>query len=237
MENRYYKVNRNDVYVGRIIKFDPLENPFYEYKTPSEVCPTGTKVHYCKIYRSMLFAPTRDGYAEDLLYTSPLYPAVNIASDYDCKKAYKNVIVTECCHLAKLLEYLGYQEVLSFEDLMRLRNTVFKKNWIRENMQLFGMQECKPLEDNFDTEEAFRKALESFQLDQKLGLYSYSPIDGVKPDLPNEYFYIIDDLRDAHIQEILIARFFGINLKANSFKSSKDEVGVKRFNIKPVKRP
>ena len=90
MTNKNYKIDRDNVYVGRVMKI--FKNKKGHLNLNVEF-----------LYRSMLYVPTEDNKASDLLYDTRDYPIFNKNDDIDYLKS--NAIIFNSCNLAPLLKY------------------------------------------------------------------------------------------------------------------------------------
>lgn len=137
MRSKEYKVKRDDVYVGSVIKTGDI----YRW--------TGTMDHhhtkhgqlyapFYKHYRSMLFVPDDNNRANDLLYRSKRYPVLNITDDETCLNAGKDsVVIQNATNISELLKYYGYDEILTYEDILEIRKYFFTGHFVKENEELF----------------------------------------------------------------------------------------------------
>lgn len=143
MENRKYKVCRDNIYVGEVIRTRCV----YRCRTTSVSNEKlgQLDVDNWRSYRNILFVPNEDGLASDLLYKSPNYPILNISDDE--KYVYFNdriVLVKDAYNLAELLKYFGYKEEFTYEDIVRIRKNFFTRKFVYDNCELFGYKEMKP---------------------------------------------------------------------------------------------
>ena len=106
MENRKYKVCRDNIYVGEVVRTDAI----FRYEGDSDfLCtkPGQLDIESWFSYRSMLFVPNEEKLSNDLLYKSPNYPILNITDDEICLGLReKSIVIKDACNLAILLEYL-----------------------------------------------------------------------------------------------------------------------------------
>ena len=108
MENRNYKVNRDNIYVGEVVRTDSIyryngDTDFF--RTKPGMLDTGSWFSY----RSMLFVLNEELLSNDLLYQSPNYPILNVTDDNTCLSlGEKSIVIKDACNLAALLEYFGY---------------------------------------------------------------------------------------------------------------------------------
>lgn len=142
MENKKYKVSRDNIYIGEVVSTDSIRrlntNMFHQKAGQLDV-------GVWKSYRSMLFVPNVENLADDLLYNSPNYLALNITDDEKCLSLKGNfVVIRDAYNLAPLLEYFGYNKELTFEDIIKIRKTFFTGRFGMDNSELFGMEEFIP---------------------------------------------------------------------------------------------
>ncbi len=220
MENRKYKVNRDDIYVGEVIRICEINR----YEETSDK-PWQLEVQWWHPYRSMLFVPTEEKLSNDLLYRSPNYPILNLTENIDTG----SIVIKGACSLAPLLKYFGYNEECSFEDVMRIRNTFFTGRFAKDNCGLFGYKETMADDVTFyangqavtDPRELERRKRQ-FRAEQRAGHRMFSGIpDGV---LPSEYFDVLDERGDKTFMEAI--QGYG---KMNAFAPHKQEGPVKKL--------
>lgn len=235
MKNRNYTIKRENIYVGRVVKLVSPCIEQHKIQNKSEVCPSGTVATCTKPYRSMLFVPTEEGFAEDLLYDSPSYPIMNIASPKACSETPDRIVISECCRLAKLLQYLGYDRKLSFNDLVTIRNTIFTNQWAENNCRLFGFKEIKPDLTKDISKAEIKRELSLYKRDKSWGMRNIVKNEDGTSLLPEEYLYALSSMRDSNIREAIIDAFFGIPSRRNAFKPHKDE-DVKSLTMIPIKK-
>ncbi len=134
MENKKYKVCRDDIYVGEVIK----TNIIYRYEGPNKYChikngQLNTIVY--KTFRSILFVPNEYKLANDLLYNSPNYPILNVTDDNTCMSlGSSSIVVHNACNLASLLKHFNYQKELTYDDILKIRKSFFNGKFIRNNI-------------------------------------------------------------------------------------------------------
>ena len=156
MENRNYKVNIKDIYVGDVCGINPRK---IELKEDGTYCNLDddeelafywaylNRQHYWKqknqlfydvgcnhwgvsFNRSMLFTLDEKRHANDLLYASPHYPILNMSKNEDCLNE-KICICMQTYQLYELLKYYNYPNTIGYEDVLEIRNTFF--NYITWN--------------------------------------------------------------------------------------------------------
>ena len=138
MENRKYQVNRDNVYVGKVVETDEIYR--YEGDNNFFIANPGrleTSSHYpC---RSMLFVPNKEKLSDDLLYRSPNYPILNITNDETCLSLGENsIVIKDAFNFSELLKYFGYKKDLTFNDILKIKKTFFTGKFAKDNCELFG---------------------------------------------------------------------------------------------------
>lgn len=234
MENRNYKVNRDNIYVGEVVRTDSIyryngDTDFF--RTKPGMLNTGSWFSY----RSMLFVPNEELLSNDLLYQSPNYPILNVTDDNICLSlGEKSIVIKDACNLAALLEYFGYNRELTFEDILKIRNTFFTGRFAKDNCELFGRKETMAEDVTFyaygkevtDPKE-LEKRRRQFRAEQQSGHRSFSGVS--EHVLPGEYWDVLDDRGDNSLIDAI-----EWHEKMNAFKPHKEEGLVKK--LKPIRR-
>lgn len=234
MENRNYKVNRDNVYVGEVVRADNIYrsnegNNFLRNK------PGMLDTDSWFSYRSMLFVPNEEKLSDDLLYRSPNYPILNVTDDNICLALAKNsCVIKDACNLAALLEYFGYNKDLTFEDILEIRKKFFTGRFAKDNCELFGYRETMAEDVTFfaygkevtDPKELERRRRE-FRALQQAGHRSFSGI--YEHVLPSEYWDVLDDRGDNSLIDAI-----NWHEKMNAFTPAIEEGPIKR--LKPMRR-
>lgn len=144
MENRKYKVSRDNIYVGEVVRAHSI----YRYEGDTDFFRTKSgqlSISSWFSYRSMLFVPNDEKLSNDLLYRSPSYPILNVTDDETCLNlGEESIVIKDACNLAALLEYFGYHKDLNYEDIMRIRETFFTGRFAQDNCELFGWKSFIP---------------------------------------------------------------------------------------------
>lgn len=230
MENKKYLVCRDNIYVGEVVKAYNINR--YEVdvdllEKKSRQLDTGFWVSY----RSMLFVTTDNKLSNDLLYNSPNYPILNVTDDDFCLNLEKNsIVIRNACNLAILLQYFGYKEELTYEDIMKIRKTFFTGRFAKDYCELFGYRETMAEDLTFynngqvvtNTKE-LEKLRRKFRRDQQLGHRSFSGVS--EGSLPREYFRILDDRGDNSLMDVIN----GFDERINAFKPHKQEILVRKL--------
>lgn len=144
MKNTSYVVRRENIYVGQVIK---LKNRLYRYEngvasyevvdsTYEKGLFTPSSFRYNS---STLFVPNKEKVSDDLLYNRPSYPVLNVTDDDTCLQCEKgSIVVDKACNLNTLLKYFGYAENLSYEDILKIRQTLFSSRFAPYRFQLMN---------------------------------------------------------------------------------------------------
>lgn len=229
MKNRRYKVSRENIYVGEVVRTDSVyryegETDFFRTK------PGQLDVTSWYSYRSMLFVPNYENFANDLLYQSPNYPILNVTKDDTCLNlGEKSIVIKDACNLAPLLKYFGYNEKLTFKDIMDIRKTFFTGRFAKDNCELFGWKETMAEDVTFyvngvevTSPEEIEKRRERFRADQQAGHRSFCGVSASV--LPREYFDVLDARGDNSLMDAI-----SFHEKMDAFKPDKNEGPIKRL--------
>ncbi len=229
MENRKYKVRRDNIYVGEVVRTDSI----YRYERDTDLLrtkPGQLNTGSWFSYRSMLFVPNEKKLSNDLLYRSPNYPILNVTDDETCLGlGEKSIVIKDACNLAALLEYFGYNKDLTFEDIMRIRKTFFTGKFAMDNCELFGWKEIQPEDWTYykkgikiiDPEELKRIIAQEIRV-QQAGHRLFTGIP--ESVLPREYFDVLDKMGDNDLMHALKR-----HEKMNTFAPHKQEGPVKKL--------
>lgn len=226
MKKRDYEIYRDEIMAGEVVKpqelhwgrecFGEEENKLY--------------TNSWRPYRSMLFVPTEDKFANDLLYQSPNYPVLNLTDPNTCLKFGDGAVVKDAFYLGPLLQFFGYDEVLGYKDILRIRKTFFTGRFAKDNCELFGYKETKPEDLTYyrngkeitDPKE-LKKRIAEERKSQKNGHRMFSGV--YSSPLSSDYFDRLDDLGDATLYEVLN----DYKDKLNAFAPSLHEGPVKKL--------
>jgi len=136
METEKYKVCRENIYAGSLVfTCEVYSKPLYHGEDVSKKVTTNIQ----KKCRTMLFVPDDKMFANDLLYSSPSYPILNMSNpekyldilkfdDYDRYYLNSNkgiFVIDQMCCLGPLLKFLGYDKNLSYEKILEIRKRLF----------------------------------------------------------------------------------------------------------------
>ena len=107
-----------------------------------------------RFLRMMLFTPTQNGEANDLQWDSENYPIVNRYPKATLPQlASRDVVIDGYCSLGKLLKHFGYDTQLNVNDISKIANQFFSRDFAFANCQLFGYEKVHPKElsgDDYD---------------------------------------------------------------------------------------
>lgn len=229
MENRKYKVNRDNIYVGEVVRTDKIyryegETDFFRIK--SGQLNTGSWFSY----RSMLFVPNEETLSSDLLYQSPSYPILNVTDDDTCLGlGERSMVIKDACNLATLLEYFGYSKDLTFEDIMRIRKTFFTGRFAMDNCELFGWKEYQPEDCRYSENgveitdpKKLKKIIAREKRAQRAGQRAFSGI--YESVLPEEYWHVLDKMGDNTLMHAI-----QWHEKMNAFAPHKQEGPIRKL--------
>lgn len=229
MENRKYKVSRDNIYVGNVVETDKIYryegNTNFFHTKPGQLT---TNSYFS--YRSMLFVPNERKLASDLLYQSPEYPILNVTDDDICLGlGEESIVIKDACNLAPLLEYFKYNKELTFEDIMKIRKTFFTGKFAKDNCELFGWKEIKSEDWTYCENGAevtnpiklkMRIAIE--KIHQQAGHRAFF---GTSENiLPEEYYNVLDERGNKTLTDAI-----QWHEKMNAFAPHKNEVYVKKL--------
>ena len=164
MENINYKVNRNDIYVGKVIKLSDLDSShFHIHPNGIYTINEGLKLDLSEesrpqiydkkpmierniilkkgdLLRRMFFVLDENNHANDLLYNSPHYPVQHISPVEDLQTS-KIWIDEHAYRLDRILEYFDFPEIMTYEDVLKLQQ-YFANGYCLDNSTLFGLHKC-----------------------------------------------------------------------------------------------
>jgi len=229
MENRRYKVCRDNIHVGEVVRTRYIYNKIFNQFLNTE--EDKLNIGYYRSYRSILFVPTEEKLADDLLYNSPNYPILNISDDERCMDFDDKItIIKDAFNISELLKYYGYNEELTYEDIIEIRKTFFSKKFIYDNIELFGYKILKPEEMTFykhgieiTDPKKIKKRISYYKQQQLLG--DVKLVNTGTNILPQEYCRILNERRDCTIWEL----YGGYNEKLDAFAPHKHEVKVRKL--------
>ena len=134
MIDRNYVIDRKNVYAGRVI----LAKGFYETYDRTQIFPMNFIV--C---RSTLFVLNKDMKSNDLLYDSSSCPILNKTDNETVKNSIRSsqngaILIDSAINIDKLLEFYGYDERLTYHELLDARKNIFSYFFLINNSMDFG---------------------------------------------------------------------------------------------------
>lgn len=227
-----YKVCRDDIYVGEVAKTAFIyryEGDIDFFRTKPGQLSTDSWFHY----RSMLFVPNEQKFANDLLYKSPNYPVLNVTDDETCLNIVSDtIVIKDACNLAQLLEYFGYKKELTLEDLIAIRKKFFNGRFAMDNCELFGYKESQP-EDYTYYENGIeitdpRKINIKIEQERALQRAGHRSFTGISESvLPREYWDVLAEMGNNSMIDVLT----GFDEKMNAFEPNKQEGPIKKLRM------
>ncbi len=140
MENRKYKVLRDNVYAGQIVQN-------LDYQINSDEKNKGIiSLRFHHVCRNIIFTIDSENRADDLLFNSPRYPISNVTSaisDEEKVRKMNRLMVESAVNLAPILEYLGYKSKLGYEDILKIRKQLFTNISLINGEYLFNFGKIK----------------------------------------------------------------------------------------------
>ena len=174
MENSNYRVKIKDIYVGKVqdintseikISHDRLyssllddeddlkwvlQNKSFLFKKSSDFIYYGDhSIYPCTFTRSMLFTTDENNHANDLLYNSPHYPIFDISQNVDIFNT--KICIGHCTfELYEVLKLLGYPDEIGYNEVLKIRNSLFNCDYVMHNCQKLGIIETPPERTAYD---------------------------------------------------------------------------------------
>lgn len=230
MKNRKYIVCRDNVFVGEVIRTGCV---FQKDAIGISSEKTGMLgVGYWRSYRSILFTLNEANLADDLIYNSPNYPVLNISDNEKCMDFDGRItLINNACNLSELLRYFGYAEELTYDDMVKIRNTFFSAKFVYDNCELFGYKESNPENWTYyknnvkitDPKE-IKKCIRYYKQQQLFGYRSFSSVD--EKVLSRGYFDVLEDRKDS----TLIGFKSYNHKKLDAFAPHKHEGKIKKLS-------
>lgn len=185
-------------------------------------------------YRSMLFVPDENRMSNDLLYKSPNYPVLNITNDDTCLNLGKNsVVIRDICNLEKLLEYFGFNQELTFEDIIKIKQTFFTRSFVENNCYLFGLKEV--MAENITFYNNNRIITDPLEIEKRKRDFRYRQLSGHRlftsiPEkiLPEDYWDVLIG-RGEDIEIYTNYLFLKMKNMKNAFTPHPDEGRIRKL--------
>lgn len=234
MKNIKYRVDRDNVHIGTIVKasyIDKIDEDVARLKyLPEDIL---IPQNYRIIRPSVLFVPDENDRMNDLLYDTPAYKVLNITDPKEISA--REIIVSDACNLSPLLAHLGYGKELTYGDIFKIRKVIFSPEFYANFCELFGFRETyaseidfyedgKKLEDLEKLAQKMRK-FEDRKLAGELGF------DGVTDAPLNPMLF---DAIHEHADEVSLYNpfpGFKVTRIKDAFAPGKEEKGVKKLSL------
>lgn len=100
-----HKIDKNNIYAGKVITLKP----------------------FMQTQRKILFTKDSDGFTQDLLFDSPVYPLFSELKNKNKWTRYKGIINAEI-NLERLLEHYGFDDINSNKDIRKIYNLFLNPN-------------------------------------------------------------------------------------------------------------
>lgn len=172
MENRYYDVHREDVYVGRVVR---IISGLYRFERQiSGVTKSIVDVNHYVTLRPLFFVLNREKLADDLLYNSPQYPVLGITQKGERLNLQPGrIAIKNICNLEPLLEFAGFDSNLSYRDIVDIKRILFSHHASSLNEILIRLCAQKGLyyERDYNLQEDFMTIMTSYFGSSELAEY------------------------------------------------------------------
>lgn len=214
MQNKKYKVYRENVYVGKLGIANYIN------------CFSNKKIIYSwEPLRNILFSRFFNK-GEDLLYNTVSCPIVDCS---DNNYVGENLLIKDYINLGLLLEYFGYAKELGIDEIIKIRQTLFDGNFAKEHCADFGYREVTADKMKFyydgklvTDSEQLEQQRKDFVDKQKLGRRIFVP-DG--ESVISNYFDLLNDFGDNQYVNL----GFPCMMKKDGFKPNELEGPVKKL--------
>lgn len=146
-------INRDSIYIGQIAKIYGVKEHNKENLCKYVLQIEEGDLYYLSFvpYRSILFTLDENRFSTDLLYDSPKYPILNITDKgyFDELRKDKGnnhgmVVVKDSYNLDELLKRFNFDDELSLEDIIRIRQKIFNSKFLYDNCKEFGLRRSLP---------------------------------------------------------------------------------------------
>ena len=184
-------VKRDNMYVGRLAKFDRRVVRLVIGTDGEEVKIVD---NYWKRCRTVLFTIDEDKMAHDLLYDTEPCSIDKITPGNDYKLNKDDPVIFDALSLEPLLKYFRFSEDIDNNEILAIKKGFFSSQFFRDNCHLFGYRELKT-EDlmkfgGFSSDDEMARIIydKHYQLLRDNGLEEYEFIAEDSTELPAEYF-------------------------------------------------
>lgn len=233
MKSRRYKVYRDQIYAGQVVKSGgKIRRNEHEF-TVFQTKPSELKSVCAKPLRSMLFVVDEDLLADDLLFQKPQeredhYPVLNITTDDRCLALKEGeILIEKAMNLSSLLRYYGYPAKLTYRDILRLRKQFFDGRFAKDHCELFGWKELIPVEVAVYGGEVISDSAQLKKLLDEMFPRTRAFVGNRPSVLSSEYFDLLNDLGDHSDFDILM----GAAQSNDAFEPHIEEGSVKKLRL------
>ncbi len=207
MKNINYKVDRDNVHIGTIVKAKYVDTID---KSAARILKLPKKFMVARdwkeVRQSVLFVPDENKRMNDLLYDSPAYRVLNITPapedpDDIILASPAELIVNYPYNISEILAYLGYQKELTYGDILKIKKVIFSPDFCDQFCELFGFRETYPTEVEYyendvlvDDPKEIEKKMKEFDRRKEMGERGFSGI--AQAPLDSKYFDILKEHSD-----------------------------------------
>lgn len=241
MKNIKYKVNRDNVHIGTVIKARYVDKVDADEAKILHV-PEGSLVPdgYTEIRPSVLFVPDENKRMNDLLFNSPAYRVLNITEDIEKDNvivtAPDEILVSYPYNISDLLAYLGYREELTYGDILKIRNIIFSSDFYAQFCELFGFRETYSTEVQYyekgelvEDPKEIEKKMREFDKRRKMGEIGFGGV--YNSPLDSRYFDIIHDHSDGKETICTLGSLSIVKTRDAFAPNRKEEPSVKKLSL------
>lgn len=217
-----YRVKKENIFIGRVVKPTSKNQIVLESGKLS--------IYRFVPYRSILFTLDAENLANDLLYNSPKYPALNISSNDSCFNS--EIVIQEGYNLEPLLTFFQFPNYITLQEVITLRKHFFDGTWGFRNCHLFGYREILPEDYEYvkdgkyvDDSETLKQLYQKEKWLQKTGHRVFEKLnDSI---LPADMMFLFHELGDHSVLDVLQ----GFEKCRNAFKPHIEEGKIKKLSL------
>ncbi len=121
MKRKKIYINRDSIYVGKLVRVNEIKR-YGSSDTPISDKIGRLYVSDGSLIRNILLSIDNDR-VMDLLYHCDDYPILNMTPDEQCLES--DIVIPKVDWIGSLLEHLGFDEKLDFEEIQSIKDWVF----------------------------------------------------------------------------------------------------------------
>lgn len=242
MKNIRYKVDRDNVHVGTIVKAKYVDTIDPDAARILDLPENYLVAREWKHVRtSALFVPDENMRMNDLLNDSPAYKIVNITPelqnpDEAKKKEYNEIMVNYPYNISELLAYLGYAKELTYGDILKIREVIFGPYFYAQFCELFGYREACSSEVQFlvgdklvEDPKELEKRMREFDRRREMGDRGFAGV--YESPLDYHYFELLQKHSDKKRTKYVLGNFCITQTRDTFAPNTKEEKDVKKLSL------